>query len=60
MMKNLDEHTKLMMASMQVDNLEKIFQGNQYSKYLNQYLTYIKYEIKRQLTNLNSSSKINE
>ena len=45
---------------MQVDNLEKIFQGNQYSKYLNQYLTYIKYEIKRQLTNLNSSSKINE
>ena len=48
------------MASMQVDNLEKLFKGNQYSKYLNQHLTYIKYEIRRQLTNLNSSSKISE
>ena len=49
-----------MMASMQVDNLEKLFQGNQYSKYLNQYLTYIKYELQRQLTNLTTSSTISE
>ena len=48
------------MASMQIENLEKLFEGNQYSKYLNQHLTYIKYEVKRQLTNLHTSSKISE
>ena len=45
---------------MQVDNLENIFKSNPYGKYLNQHLTYIKYELKRQLTNLQVADTIKE
>ncbi len=44
---------KLILASNQVDNLVNLLEDNPYKSYLYQHLNPIKYEILRQLTNLN-------
>lgn len=44
---------KLILASNQVDSLVNLFEDNPYKSYLYQHLNPIKYEIQRQLVNLN-------
>jgi hypothetical protein len=43
---------------MQVDNLVSLTSENEWKSYLYGHLSSIKYELERQLTNLNHSSKI--
>lgn len=54
----MDEKTKLHLALIQVDNCLNLLAGNAYENYMCGKLYGIKYEINRQLTNLNSQSKI--
>ena len=56
----MDNKTKLIIALIQVDNLIKISEGNKWEFYLLHHLHSIKYELERQLTNINHSSKIKE
>ena len=56
----MDEQTKLILASYQVDNLIMILKGNPYENYMCGKLYGIKYELRRQLTNLDQSTKITE
>ncbi len=44
---------KLILASNQVDSLVNLLEDNPYKSYLYQHLNPIKYEIQRQLVNLN-------
>ena len=53
-----DEQTKLILACYQVDNLVALLEDNSYKSYLYQHLTPIKYELHRQLTNLNVTDSI--
>lgn len=46
----MDEQTKLILASYQVDNLFQLFKGNEWETYLTRDLYKIKYEIARQLS----------
>jgi len=54
----MNEETKLILASYQVDNLLSLLKGNAYENYMCGKLYGIKYELERQLTNLKHSSKI--
>jgi len=54
----MNEETKLILALMQVDNLVSLTSENEWKSYLYGHLSSIKYELERQLTNLNHSSKI--
>ena len=56
----MDEQTKLILASYQVDNLLSLLKGNSYENYMCGKLYGIKYELNRQLTNLNHSTKMKE
>ena len=56
----MDEQTKLILASYQVDNLLSLLKGNAYENYMCGKLHGVKYELQRQLTNLAHSSKIKE
>lgn len=46
----ITEKDKLILALMQVDNLVKLTEDNQYKPYLYQHLSSIKYELERQLS----------
>ena len=54
----MSEETKLILALMQVENLVSLTSENEWKSYLYGHLSSIKYELERQLTNLNHSSKI--
>lgn len=54
----MNEQTKLILASYQVDNLLSLLKGNAYENYMCGKLYGIKYELQRQLTNLNHSANI--
>ena len=54
----MSEETKLILALMQVENLVSLTRENEWKSYLYGHLSSIKYELERQLTNLNHSSKI--
>ena len=54
----MNEQTKLILASYQVDNLLSLLKGNAYENYMCDKLHRIKYELQRQLTNLNHSANI--
>lgn len=56
----MDEQTKLILASYQVENLLSLLKGNAYENYMSGKLYGIKYELNRQLTNLSHSSKIKQ
>lgn len=56
----MDEQTKLILASYQVENLLSLLKGNAYENYMCGKLYGIKYELNRQLTNLSHSSKIKQ
>jgi hypothetical protein len=50
----------LILALQQIENLTSLLQGNEYEQYLYSHLIPIEVELKRQLTNLQNSSKIKE
>ena len=54
----MNEQTRLILASYQVDNLLSLLKGNAYENYMCGKLYGIKYELQRQLTNLNHSANI--
>lgn len=56
----MNEQTKLILASYQVDNLLSLLKGNPYENYMCGKLYGIKYELKRQLTNLSQSTKMSK
>jgi hypothetical protein len=56
----MNEQTKFVLALHQTENLMSLLEGNEYQKYLYSHLIPIKFELSRQLTNLNHSSKIKE
>ncbi len=55
-----DEKTKLVFALTQVENIIQLLKGNEYEHYLSAHLLNIKYELERQLTNLQNHSTIKE
>ena len=56
----MTEQQKLILAQMQIDNLLSLLKGNVYENYMCGKLYGIKYEVERQLTNVNRSSKISK
>ena len=48
-----DQKLRLILANQQVETLIALFEDNPYKSYLYQHLNPIKYEILRQITNLN-------
>jgi len=56
----MTEETKFIFSLMQVENLSKLVEGNEYEKFFASHLIPIKVELERQLTNLKHSSKIKE
>jgi len=56
----VNQKEKLILASMQIENLIHLLRDNEYEKYLYRSLYSIKYEVERQLTNTQTSSKIKE
>ena len=56
----MNQKEKLILASMQIENLIHLLRDNEYEKYLYRSLYSIKYEVERQLTNTQTSSKIKE
>lgn len=56
----ITEETKLILSLMQIDNLTKLFERNEYQKFLYQHLIPIQIELERQLTNHKYHSTIKE
>jgi hypothetical protein len=56
----MTEQTKFILALMQVENISKLIENNEYEKFFVSHLVPIKIELERQLTNLNHSLKIKE
>lgn len=54
----MNEETKLILAKMQVMNVLSLIKDNSYETYMHLKLTSVYYELERQLTNLNKTSKI--
>tara|TARA_R100001509_G_scaffold83404_1_gene47136 strand:- start:287 stop:469 length:183 start_codon:yes stop_codon:yes gene_type:complete len=52
-MPQLTEREKLLFALTQIDNVVKLTEENEWKNYLYNHLSPIKYELERQLTNLN-------
>lgn len=56
----MSEEMKMVLGIHQIDNLTSLLEGNEYQQYLYSHLLPIKYELQRQLTNIQHSSKIKE
>ena len=56
----MDKQTKLTLALYQVDNIIKLIEDNEYKQYMFMHLNPVYYELKRQLTNLTITDKINK
>ena len=56
----MNQETKIILALQQVEGISKLMKGNEYEQYLITHLTFILYELNRQLTNLKQSSKMKE
>jgi len=54
----MDKQTKLTLALYQVDNIIKLIEDNEYKQYMFMHLNPVYYELKRQLTNLSITDKI--
>ena len=57
---DMDEQTKLILALHQVEGITELTKDNPYKQFIFMHLNSIKYELERQLTNLTTTSKINE
>ncbi len=53
MSKKIDEKTRLILALTQIENVVKLTEDNEWKTYLYNHLSPVKYELERQLTNLN-------
>ena len=56
----MTDRERLLIALYQIDNVTDLLKDNEWKNYLYNYLSPIKYELERQLTNLSNSSKIEE
>jgi len=54
----MTDKIKLLLVLDQVNNITNLLEGNEYESYLYSRLITVKYEIERQLTNLNHSANI--
>ena len=54
----MKEKTKLILALDQIESLNQLLSGNEYQGFLYSQLLPMKYELQRQLTNLQFSDKI--
>lgn len=52
------EKMRLILALMQVDNITSLLKDNEWKSYIYSHISPIKYELERQLTNLNHSDNI--
>ena len=52
------EKMRLILALYQVDNITQLTKNNEYKQFIYMHLNSIKYELERQLTNLNHSVSI--
>ena len=48
----MDQLTKFQLALIQIDNLTKIIEGNEYERFLASHLISVRVELERQLSNL--------
>ena len=48
----MNEKTKLILALIQVENIIKLLEDNQFERYMSTQLNGVYYELKRQITNL--------
>jgi len=51
---------KILLALDQIDNLTSLLENNEYEQFFVSHLIPIKFELQRQLTNIQSSAKIKE
>jgi hypothetical protein len=51
---------KMLLALDQLENVMKLVEGNQWEIFISRHLIPVRYELKRQLTCLQHSAKINE
>lgn len=56
----MNQESKLILALLQIDNLTSLLEGNEYQSFLYSRLISLQVEVKRQLTNIQHSSKIKE
>jgi hypothetical protein len=56
----VNDKTKLHLALIQVQNILSLVKGNQYESFLNKRMIEVHVELQRQLTNIQTSSKIKE
>ena len=56
----MDRKLKLILALQQIENVYNLLQEGEYVAFFSSHLLPIKYEIQRQLTNINHSTKIKE
>jgi len=56
----MDNETKLNLALLQINNVMSLMKGNEWQTYLYHHLETIECELKRQLTNLETTDKIKE
>ena len=56
----MNDKTKTILALMQIDNLTKLIEGNEYQQFLYGKLISIQVELQRQLTNLCQTDNIKE
>lgn len=56
----MTEEYKLEVSLQLVEELSNLIEGNEYEQFFNQHLIPVKVELERQLTNLQSQSKIKE
>ena len=54
----MDDITKLILAKYQVENIIELIKDNEYRQYMFMHLNPVYYELKRQLTNLSITDKI--
>ena len=54
----MDKHTKLILALYQVEGIINLIKDNEYRQYMFMHLNPVYYELKRQLTNLAITDKI--
>ena len=54
----MNDHTKLILALQQIDNVISLTKNNIWEEYMLRHLSVIKYELERQLTNLSNTDKI--
>ena len=56
----MTENERLIIALNQIDNVTALLENNEWKNYLYNHLSPVKYELERQLTNLNGNEETNK